>query len=231
MELEAKKTEVTTEHMALAFHAAYVRYFNSHPQDDTIRILLSHWALETGWGKSMWCYNVGNAKAGPSRDPNKHWCYFRCNEIISRARAEQMVETDPKLVKITTYRSNGTCIVWFEPKHGWSCFRAFDTLEDGVYDHLKLIVKKFNKAWPFIYRGDPQGYSKALKEQGYYTADESSYTRTLVKVFHMFDKLRFPLREALSIEEKAVVMATISNSLRGMTEEHLKDVRQLIDED
>ena len=180
-ELKAEKTIVTMQQMALAFYEAYYLYFNSWPKPESIKILLSQWALETGWGKSMWCYNIGNAKSRPGDGHN--WCFFKCNEVIKKSTAERLQASSPSTAKITSYRSDGLCIVWFYPKHAWSRFRAFKTLDDGVYDHLRMVVQNFNKAWPYVVKGDPTKYSKALKRQGYYTADEASYTKTLRSIY------------------------------------------------
>ena len=209
--------------MAEAFYLAYKRYFADYPKPEAIKILLSHWALETGWGKSMWCYNVGNAKAKPGGSYD--WCFFRCNEIIDVRLAETMAERDPEHVQITKRYKNGRCITWFEPKHRWSCFRAFRSLEDGAYDHLKLIVQKFDKAWPYVVAGNPERYSRALKGMGYYTADEEQYTRVLKAVYNKFDKIEFPAKPLLTAEERTEAMNLVAFSLQNMTEEALVDVR------
>jgi len=217
MELKAEKTKVTPQQMALALYAAYWKYFHSWPKKDSIKILLAQWALETGWGKSMWNFNVGNAKSQPGEGHD--WCYFKCNEILQRNMAEKLQSDDPSRVKITSHRSDGTCITWFSPKHPWSCFRAFGTLEEGTYDHLKMVVNRFNKAWPFVEMGYPEAYSHALKQQRYYTADESSYTRTLKKVFKKLDSLELPEEPVLNEEERQRVLNQVGISLAEMVED------------
>jgi len=213
-ELVAEKTAVTAQQMALALHEAYHRYFNSHPNRDSIRILLSQWALETGWGKSMWCFNVGNAK---SRNGDGHdWCFFKCNEVIKRSTAEALQRASPATAKIASYRSDGLCVIWFHPKHAWARFRAFRTLEDGVRDHLRLIVQKFDKAWPCIVKGDPVEYSRALKRQGYYTADEAQYTRVLKSVFDKLDSIVLPEAPLFTEEERREALNRVALSLQNM---------------
>lgn len=220
MELPAVKTEVTIQDMATAFYRAYYSFLRSHPKPESVKILLSHWALETGWGKSMWCYNVGNAKStGVSGD----WCFFKCNEILRTKSAEFQVARDPNLAKITTRRAN-SCIVWFYPKHPYTRFRAFKTLEEGVYDHLKMLVRTFTLAWPFVVAGDPVAYSKALKRQKYYTADEAQYTKVLRSVYSKFDKIELPIRPMFSEGEKEQMRNEVCLSLRAMSAEALEAV-------
>lgn len=225
-ELPDVKTEVTPQEMALALWEAYHRYFNSYPKKDSIKILLAQWALETGWGKSMHCYNVGNAKCRPNAEYN--WCYFKCNEILPTVRlAEKLAAADPDKVKITKLRSDGTCIVWFYPKHPWCCFKAFKTLEDGAYDHLKMVVKQFGRAWTHAVAGDPVAYSRALKKQGYYTADEASYTRTLKSVFDKLDSLELPEAPLFSEEERKELLNRVALSIRDMTEKSIYELESL----
>jgi len=216
-EFKAERTKVTPQRMALAMYDAYWRYFRSWPNRDTIRVLLAHWALETGWGKWMWCYNVGNVKSHSGDDHD--YCFFKCNEILIKPVAERLLVEDPTRVQITSYRSDDTCIVWFLPKHPWSRFRAFKTLEEGVYHHLKLLVQKFNKAWPHAVAGDPEEYCYALKEQRYFTADLSSYKNTFLAVFDKLDALEVPDGPVLTSMEKERVLGSVSLSLTDMVED------------
>ncbi len=216
-ELKAEKTNVSVQEIAIEMTLAYWRYFRSWPKKNTIKILLAQWALETGWGKHMWCYNIGNAK---SREGDGHdYCFFACNEILSEHASRALQAEDPERVKITSTRSNGTCIVWFYPKHPWCRFRAFRSLSEGVYDHLKMVVRTFDKAWPHAVDGDPRAYSRALKLQKYYTADEASYTKTLVAVFNKLDSLEVPLGPIIPEEERQRVMNSVALSLQDMVED------------
>jgi hypothetical protein len=221
-ELKDEKTEVTTQEMALALVHAYWKYFRSWPRKDTIRVLLAQWALETGWGKHMHCFNVGNAKH--SFSSGNDYCFFKCNEILRKDVAELLLHEDPTRVMITSYRANNTCVTWFLPKHPWSRFRAFKTLEDGVYDHLKMVVNRFDGAWPYAVAGDPEGYCRALKAQKYFTADLSVYTKTLKSVFNKLASLEMPEGPIVTPEGRQRVLASVSLSLSEMTEDiHLRD--------
>ncbi len=69
-------------------------------------------------------------------------------------------------------------------------FRAYNSLADGLKDYIKFLSEKprYAQAWQHILNPNPQSYSKALKDAGYYTAPESGYTRNLVSLFDKFIK-------------------------------------------
>jgi hypothetical protein len=144
-----------------ALRTAWRKQFDAFPHRTSLLVLLSQWALETGWGRSMHCFNLGNVK---SAQKSGDWCFFRCNEII-----------------------NGRT-VWFEPDHPACCFRAFQTLDDGALDYLQTLHRRFQRAWPAVLAGDPAQFSHLLKRLRYYTADETAYTKTLVSLFKEFSR-------------------------------------------
>ncbi len=132
------------------------------PKRESLIVLLAQWALETGRGHSMHCFNIGNIKGRPGGTDGHDWVFFRCNEVLKGK------------------------IVWFDPPDPGCCFRAYDNLELGARDYLALLRKRFSKAWPAVIIGDPAAFSHALKAQGYYTASEGLYTRSLVSIFKEF---------------------------------------------
>jgi hypothetical protein len=134
-----------------ALSRAWVSAFSEPAPRAPVTILLAHWALETGRGGSMHCYNLGNIKHTPG--DGRSWTTFRHNEVI-KGKIVWLDETDP--------------------------FRAYDTLDEGCEDYLATVQKRFSKSWPAVLSGDPAAFSHALKSQSYYTADETAYTRTLV---------------------------------------------------
>jgi hypothetical protein len=150
--------------MLSAMYDAWTGMFGSAPNADSVRVLCAQWALETGWGKYMHCYNIGNSKKvdGDGRD----YVYYRCNELL-----------------------NGKW-VWFDPKDRASCFRAFSTLQDGVADYVKMVNKNFAGAWPAVIAGDPDQYVRQAKAQGYFTAplgdpgDPKTYLGAVISIFH-----------------------------------------------
>jgi hypothetical protein len=188
-ELPDQKTVATREEVLEALWRAWLVCFGEAPKKESIWILMSQWALETGWGKSMHCFNFGNVKSreGDGFD----FCYFACNEILKNSVAQKYQAANPDTAKITSVRSDGTSIIWFYPKHPGCRFRAFETLFEGAIDHLVLIRKRFNQSWPAVLAGDPAQYGHMLRVQKYYTADESSYVATLSSVFKTLSRMAF----------------------------------------
>jgi hypothetical protein len=138
------------------------KYLNLGLEQKDIPLLLAQVAFETGLGKAMHCWNLGNAKSvvGDGRS----WTFFRCNEKI-----------------------NGQ-IVWFDQDHPACRFRAFRGLEEGAIDHLAMLRKNFARAWPALLTGDPVAYCAALKAACYFTADLDVYTAGVSSLYRSFVK-------------------------------------------
>ena len=58
-------------------------------------------------------------------------------------------------------------------------FRAYRSLDDGAADYVRLITDRFPAAMAQAERGDVDGFAKALKQAGYYTAAEKDYASGL----------------------------------------------------
>jgi hypothetical protein len=58
-------------------------------------------------------------------------------------------------------------------------FRAYRTIDEGATDYVKLVKDRFPGAMAQAERGDVDGFARALKQSGYYTADEKSYAAGL----------------------------------------------------
>lgn len=156
----AIKTLVTAPEALIALRDAWVERYGANPSRASLCVLVAHWALETGHGKSCWNYNLGNVKSFQREGDD--WCFFRCNEIIKGK------------------------VVWFDPDHPACCFMAYPSLPAGAAAYLAKLVKHFAPAWPAVLAGDPAAYSHLLKVNRYYTADETAYTRTLVSLFRQY---------------------------------------------
>jgi hypothetical protein len=201
--LPDKKTQVSRQAVLEALWKAWMVYFNAVPKKESIWVLMSQWALETGWGRSMHCFNMGNAKS--RKGDGYNYTYFKCNEIFRTKSAERYQARDPEHAKITSYRDDGTAIIWFYPDHPACRFRAFRTIHEGAYDYLSMLVKRFHMAWPAVVEGSPAKFAHLLKVQGYYTADEREYTDTLTKVYHMIaedSRLRYGSLPFMTEDEK-----------------------------
>lgn len=204
----AVKTPASALEVFQTLDAAWRTVFTSQPTKESLCLLLAHWGLETGHGKSMWCYNFGNAKAkaGGAFD----YCYFACNEILKSSHAARLAAAQPQIAKVTSVRSDGKSIIWFYPDHPACCFRAFENLQAGVTDHLALVFKRFNGAWPFVISADPAGFCHALRKQNYYTADEAAYTQAVFNVFHRYRKELANVEVASDTAELALPSADFS---------------------
>jgi hypothetical protein len=203
-ELTAKKTPVTSQEMFDVMMAVWPSVLHEEPSKPVLLLLLAQWALETAYGKCMWCYNIGNVKAKPGGAYD--YCYFPAGEIVSTASAEKELEKHPDTVTIKTRFKNGTSEVYFRPKHPTSCFRAFHTIEEAMADYLSLMRKRFDKAWSRVLSTDPVGFCHALKLQGYYTASEALYTRNVVSIYSNF------LRTLGAVEVPVSVAAPVASS-------------------
>ena len=58
-------------------------------------------------------------------------------------------------------------------------FRAYRTLDEGATDYVRLVRDRFPSAMQQAERGDVDGFARALKKSGYYTADEKAYAAGL----------------------------------------------------
>jgi hypothetical protein len=216
MELTSIITVVSRESMLEALWKSYQSYFGSTPKRESIWILVTQWALETGWGNSMHCFNIGNVKSREG-DGYDHQ-FYACNEILDRSIAESHVKKDPSHTKITSYIKNDKAIIWYYPPHPECRFRAFHTLLEGTTDYIGLLNQRFCKAWPYVISGDIIGFSHQLKLQGYYTADEAKYTNGMKSVYDGLSKMKFnydslPFITLQEQEEINTIMAMNLNNL------------------
>ena len=149
------QTPVSEAQMADAIIKVWRDKFGANPSKEQVAMILAQNDLETGHRKSMWNFNVGNITTGA----NGAFDYY------------DDLTTDEQV-------SPG---VW---KKMNLKYRAYPNLEAGVRDYINLLsTGRYTKAWQHILNPDPASFSKALKEAGYYTANEAPYTKTLVSLF------------------------------------------------
>lgn len=222
-ELPDKKTPVTKEQVIEALWKAWQGFFGSTPKKESIWVLASQWALETGWGRSMHNFNLGNVKSrvGDGFD----YQYYACNEILSKSEAVRLNDADPEHAKILNTRADGTCIIWFYPPHPGCRFRAFNTLLEGATDYITLLVKRFDKAWPAVSSGDPAQFSHLIRQQDYYTADEAPYTAQLTSIYRSFAKLVFDYGSLpmMTEQEKTELDGVLAKSTADLVTEVIED--------
>lgn len=210
---EAKRTPVTAPAMLAAMTDAWRRYFGGEPRPESIRLLVAQWAIETGWGRSMVAFNVGNVKAART-DADYDFCYFTTWEIMPVAQAEAYVRDNPKTAIITGHTNNGRhARVELHPDDPGCRFKALPTLAAGCFEHLELVHGRFAQSWPAILTGDPAAFAHALKVQGYYTAPESDYARAVGQIFTMLSRMTPEATETQPIpmgEEPPFVKVSLS---------------------
>ncbi len=160
----AAVTPWTPEQVGQALVGAWTRKFGAAPTAANIAILLAQWALETGWGRSCWGSNLGNARPPWPRGD------VLCLQIPG-GHVSEVIEGKE---------------YFFAPPSVGSTFRAFESLDEGADWYLNSLYTRFAHAWPAVLAGDPAAYAHLLKESHYYTADEAMYTRTMVSLFGHF---------------------------------------------
>ncbi len=135
------------------------------PSNAHVAVLTAQSALESGRWRSMHRFNPGNIKAADSYE--YLYTQFRCNEVI------------------------GGRVLWFDPPHPQTNFRAFMDLETGVLDYLRFLKDRarYSSAWHAAESGDPALFVHALKNAGYFTADEAPYLRSVVSLFGEYMRL------------------------------------------
>src|SRR5512142_854193 len=114
-ELTASLTPVSKEDMFKALWKTWVGLYDAQPKKESIWILLAHVGLETGWMKSMHAYNLGNVRSYENDGYN--YCFYECNEILSKAEASKLIAKDPSKAKITQIRPDGKVVVYFYPNN------------------------------------------------------------------------------------------------------------------
>lgn len=156
-EVAATTTHVTPADMLEALTTAWRIELGTDPTQAQICTLLAQWALETGGGQSMQCYNVGNFKRP---DPAcGDWCGFSTTEIV-----------------------HGQKVTLHPPDPG-TRFAAYDSLAAGCCDYIHALSHHWAHAWPAVIAGDPTRFALLLHEEGYYTADPQAYATGLVTWF------------------------------------------------
>jgi Mannosyl-glycoprotein endo-beta-N-acetylglucosaminidase len=61
-------------------------------------------------------------------------------------------------------------------------FRAYDSAEQGASDYLGLLQRRYPEALQAAERGDPVAFVQALKSGGYFTGDETAYTKSVASL-------------------------------------------------
>jgi peptidoglycan hydrolase-like protein with peptidoglycan-binding domain len=184
VELSQKQTRDCAFAMREAFRGAWRRLLAKEASEPSLCVLLSQWALETGRGASCWNWNLGNQKY-PSG-------------LVKRG--DELVETIPlgsrgdwQWYPAGEIDAKGKPYTIYPPNRG-ACWGAYRTLSAGMEAYFGLLRRRYLPAWPYIEAGDAKGFSRRLKQLGYYTASEAVYTKSLVSLANEFARMPLSLR-------------------------------------
>jgi hypothetical protein len=165
--IPGKLCYLSREDAVILFKNVFEKFAGFAGEKETIAIYLAHCALETGtFAVGLHNWNWGNTRCNIDKlKEDQYFTMFRCNEVI-----------------------NGK-IIWYNPGELGSVFEAFQTPEDGLYNHFRFIIKeRYWGAWESALAGNPVQYVKKLKEGGYFTADLNRYTNTFISLYYQFLK-------------------------------------------
>jgi hypothetical protein len=150
----AIKTPVSVHDMGIALSVAWTKLWGDIPTYKSILILQAHYALETGDGQSLVCFNVGNKRTGKGYTGD--YCTFMTWEIEHGQRVNQLGD----------FRAY--------PDLTAGCVDYLKGLKNG----------NFAKAWPLVLAGDPREFAIKLKEAHYYTAPLADYIKAMESRFY-----------------------------------------------
>lgn len=171
-------TPVSPEDAARAIRAA-LRKIVVNPLSEAVAVFHAHQALETWHYKSCWDFGVGNVKAS-----SQYAGFFTCiklNEVLNGhtiwfAPEGELAGKDGPLVAKPMAVPDG---------HPQTRMRAYKSLEAAEVDKLTrfLTEPRWRAALECALRGDAAGYVRAIKAQGYFTAAEGPYERSVVSLY------------------------------------------------
>jgi flagellum-specific peptidoglycan hydrolase FlgJ len=202
--VKAVKTNITKDEFVSSLKKAWPVVFpDIQISERGVNILWAHTAMETGNFQSMYNYNLGNIKATPKYSQNKKWTSFSGGEVI-----------DGKTYKFTA-------------AHPMYYSRSYDSLDEAMVDYLKILGGRFKSALMEAVNGNVENFSKQLKEQGYYTADEKKYTNAIKALLNEPNVPSQTLEPAndndLAELEQALGIKLVANNLTEMVVNAISD--------
>lgn len=156
------------------------------PRRESLLVLLSQWALETGRGAAMMNYNIAGIKSIPG--DGHDFTFYATTEVMSIPAAHQAVVAGLAGIQ-WEHEAQNLASVLFHPRHPATRFRAYSTLAAAVPDYLHLLQHRFSKSWLAVESGDPKMFAHLLRMQGYYTAAESDYANGLTARYQEFSHI------------------------------------------
>lgn len=197
-------TPLPVADMLDALADGYAMVMGSDADAKCLAVLGAQVCLETGNMAHVHCHNWGNVKR--SADWDGLYCMFRCNEII------------------------GGKVLWFDPPHPQTHFRAYAEASEGAKEYVKFLATRdrYRASWSRAYAGDADGFVRALGKAGYFTANVDSYAKAVFSIAKRLAPVasRVAANAAGDLDdtERAhigeLVTLTLSESARGMYEHH-----------
>lgn len=185
VERPAKRTPVSPEQVFLSFATAWQMLTGSPPERRVLHILHAQSALETGHWKSLWNYNLGGAKKHGQCD----WTYFTTTERFPHAQADKHLASSKPGSEVALVKQDATHkTLRFAGKQPMNCFASWEDLDSASKDHLALLFRRFPAAIERAKAGDVDGYVRALKKGGYFTASEEEYMKAVGSIARSYEK-------------------------------------------
>lgn len=159
MNVPIVRTVCSPREYARAFMRAWRELgYPTFPTQAQCGVLFAQWMVETG-GKACWNWNIGNVKVTQGQvDAGVAWIDLPGTWEIINGKRVTLADGDPG-----------------------RRFRAFESLSAAMAEHLAFLRnRRYAPSWPFVEAGDPDGFARALKRQGYYTASADDYARIMV---------------------------------------------------
>jgi hypothetical protein len=158
-QIPKQQTQINETEMSQAIIRAFTELEGKPPTKDQVALLIAQNNLETGHRKYMWNWNVGNI----SHVPGDGFNYWQGMDWLY------------------DYFPDSSGITQRQKRKVSKMYRAYPDLESGVKDYLQFLKRKSKGAiWDKILEGNPVDFSRELKKQNYYTADEKDYTNGIV---------------------------------------------------
>jgi len=161
--VEIVQTPITMFNFALG---AIQAWFGLHglesptpPSKDQIGVLWAQYGIETGAGPWCWNFNIGNVKHVKGDGHN----YVMLHKVWEVVKGQRVV---------------------FEPPHPATWFRAYESMNEGMAEHLLFLKEKYAPAWEGVLEGDCHKFALLARQYGYYTAPLQNYTNGMLAHFY-----------------------------------------------
>lgn len=208
-----KITALSLEELLQALHAGYIEVLGAATDSAAcLAALGAQLALESGRGKHAHCFNWGNEKL--PKDWDGLYTQFTCDEIFDPQTAANAKRLGP--CEVYDWKGGPLKRVVLHPPHPWSSFVAFESAEKGAAAYVEFLSLKdrYRAAWHCAYIGDAAGFSHELRKAGYYTADETTYTKGLVSLFRellpICQRIVDGNKQLITDEERDRIMALVA---------------------